>query len=314
MADKQVESFYARDFYGKALVELGGKDANVVVCDADLSGSTRTLLFAQAYPERFFNFGVAEQNMMAAAAGLAHCGKIVFVSTFAMFATARALDQVRNTICYNNVNVKIVASHSGITVGEDGSSHQALEDVAFFRSIPNMRIIVPCDAFETRDAILAAYKHTGPFYVRLGRAKVATVANRGEFVIGKGYVIEEGKDLAIIACGIMVNEALAANRILEEKGLKATIVNMHTIKPIDKDLVLKLARQYGRILVCEEHQSAGGLYSAVAEVLSEACPVPVRSIGVKDRFGQSGSPQELMDAYELSSPHIARKAEQFLRQ
>jgi len=308
-----MEALYARDTYGKTLVELGKIDESVVVLDADLSGSTRTGIFAKEYPDRFFNFGVAEQNMMAAAAGLASSGKIVFASTFAMFASARALDQVRNTICYNKFNVKIVATHSGITVGEDGASHQALEDVAFFRSIPNIKIVVPADAHEAHDAIIAAHATNGPFYIRLGRSKIATIENKEKFVLGKGYSLKDGKDLVIIACGILVNEALEASSILEEKGISAGVVNMHTIKPIDKDLIVDLAKKYKRILVCEEHQTVGGLFSSVCEVLSQELPTKVASVGVDDRFGQSGSPKELLDAYELSSKYIAEKAQKLLQ-
>ncbi|MDP2922882.1 MAG: transketolase family protein [Candidatus Omnitrophota bacterium] len=309
-----MEQLYQRDIYGKTLVELGKKDNRVVVADADLSGSTRTVLFAKEFPQRFFNFGVAEQNMMATSAGLAACGKIVFASTFAMFATARALGQVRNTICYNNFNVKIVATHSGITVGEDGASHQALEDINFLRAIPNMRIIVPCDGPETRSAILAAYENEGPFYVRLGRSRVATIENKKDFVLGKGYVIQEGKDLAIVACGIMANEALIAAKSLKEKGISCCVANIHTIKPIDEELIISLAKKYKKILVCEEHQVTGGLYSAVCEVLSHCYPVKLERIGVENRFGQSGLPSELMDYYGLSASCIAKKAEQFIRQ
>jgi len=305
-----MEFLYARDIYGKTLVELGKKDPNVVVMDADLSSSTRTVFFKREFPGRFFNFGIAEQNMTAAAAGMASCGKIVFISTFAMFATARCLDQIRNTVCYNNLNVKIVATHSGITVGEDGSSHQALEDVALLRSIPNIKIIVPADGPQAKDAILSAYNTPGPFYVRLGRPKVPTIANKKEFILGKGYILEEGEDLAIIACGIMVNEALEANKIIKQKNLSATVVNMPTIKPLDKDLIVNLAHQYKRILVCEEHQSVGGLRSAVCEVASEICPTKIKSVGINDRFGQSGLSQQLLNAYELSSPYIARKCEE----
>ncbi len=309
-----MEQLYARDIYGKTLVELGKKDSRIVVLDADLSSSTRTSFFAQEFPERFFNFGVAEQNMVASAAGLASCGKIVFVSTFAMFASARALDQVRNTISYNNFDVKIVATHSGITVGEDGCSHQALEDINFLRAIPNMRIIVPCDAPETRDAVISAYENSGPFYIRLGRAKVPTIDGKKKFELGRGYLIEEGKDLAIIACGIMVNEALLANRILKEKGISCAVINMHTLKPIDEELIIETAKRYKKILVCEEHQVIGGLYSSIAEVLIRRYPIKIERIGIEDKFGQSGSPEELLECYGLSANCIARKAEEYLRQ
>ncbi|MDD5070438.1 MAG: transketolase family protein [Candidatus Omnitrophica bacterium] len=314
MQQLKDEKFYARDVYGKTLVELGKIDPNLVVLDADLSGSTRTSFFAREFPERFINFGVAEQNMMAHAAGLASCGKIVFVSTFAMFASARALDQVRNTIIYNKFNVKIVATHGGITVGEDGASHQALEDINFFRAIPYITIINPSDAWEARDAIIAAHKTPGPFYIRLGRSKIATIPNKPEFKIGKGFIIEEGNDLAIIANGIMVNEALAARKLLKDQGVSAAVVNMPTVKPIDSELIVDLAKKYRRLLVCEEHQITGGLYSAVCEVTSLRFPVLVHPVGVDNKFGQSGSPEELVKFYGLSSSSIAEKAQQLLRQ
>jgi len=308
-----MEKLYARNIYGKTLLELGRKHKDLIVLDADLSGSTRTAFFGREFPERFFNFGVAEQNMMATAAGLASCGKVVFASTFAMFATARALDQVRNTICYNNFNVKIVATHGGITVGEDGASHQALEDINLFRAIPNMKIIVPADAPQTREAVIAAYQTPGPFYIRLSRSKIPTLQKKSDFIFGKGQIIEEGKDLAIITCGIMVNESLMASKILKEKGVSTTVANFHTIKPIDEDLLLSIAKKYKKILVCEEHQVTGGLFSAVSEVLIRKCPTQVKPIGVEDEFGQSGSPQELMDFYGLSANNIAEKAQEFLR-
>ncbi len=308
-----MDKIYARDIYGQTLVELGHKDKNIVVLDADLCGSTRTILFAKEFPERFFNFGVAEQNMMATAAGLASSGKIVFASTFAMFATARALDQVRNSICSNNFNVKIVATHSGITVGEDGASHQALEDVNFFRAIPNMQIIVPADAPQTREAVICAYKGNGPFYIRLGRSKVTTLENKGKFVFGKGQFLKQGKDIAIVACGIIVEQALLASEILEKEKISATVVNMHTIKPIDEDLLISLAKKHKLILVCEEHQVIGGLFSAVAETIIRKQPAKVERIGIEDVFGQSGSPKELMEFYGLTADSIAEKAERLLR-
>ncbi len=307
------KQLYPRDAYGKALVELGKVNSDLVVLDADLSGSTRTAMFAGEFPDRFFNFGVAEQNMIATAVGLASCGKIVFVSTFAMFATARALDQIRNSVCYNNANVKIVATHAGITVGEDGASHQALEDIAFLRAIPGIRIIVPCDASETRDAVIAAYRNNGPFYVRLGRSKVPTIPGKKEFALGKGYIIREGKDVAILSCGIMVHEALDAAKILEEKNISVTVANIHTIKPIDEDFIVNLAKKHKGFVVCEEHQTIGGLYSAVCEVLSSKYPKRVFSVGVQDEFGQSGAPKELMKKYGLSAEAIADKAADILQ-
>jgi len=310
----KMEKVYTRDVYGQTLLELGKKHQDLVVLDADLSGSTRTVFFSREFPERFFNFGVAEQNMMATAAGIASSGKIVFASTFAMFAAVRALDQVRNSICYNNFNVKIVATHGGITVGEDGASHQALEDINIFRAIPNMKIIVPADGPQTRDAIITAYQTPGPFYVRLGRSKNPTIFKENDFTFGKGQIVEEGKDLAIITCGIMLNEALIASKILKEKGISVTVANFHTIKPIDNELLIDIAKKHKKILVCEEHQIIGGLFSAVSEVLIQKCPTQVKPIGIKDEFGQSGSPQELMDFYGLSANNIAEKADQFLRQ
>ncbi len=309
-----MEKLYARDIYGKTLIELGKKDNNVVVLDADLSGSTRTAMFGREYPDRFFNFGVAEQNMMATAAGLASSGKIVFASTFAMFATARALDQVRNSICHNNFNVKIVATHGGITVGEDGASHQALEDINFFRAIPNMKIIVPADAREAGSAVKAAHETEGPFYIRLGRSKVETLENKEKFTFGKGCCLSEGKDIAIISCGIMVGNSMKAKDILKEKNISPAIYNFHTIKPIDEELLLEISKKYKHVLICEEHQVTGGLFSAVAETLIRKAPVKVERIGVENRFGQSGSPQELMDFYGLSANSIAEKAQEIIRQ
>jgi transketolase len=309
-----VDKLYARDTYGKTLIELGKKDPDLVVIDADLSGSTRTARFGKEFPERFFNFGVAEQNMMATAAGLARCGKTVFASTFAMFATARAVDQVRNTICYNNLNVKIVATHGGITVGEDGASHQAIEDINLFRAIPNMKIIVPSDAPEAKEAIVAAYKTEGPFYIRLGRSKVPTVEGKKKFALSKGYLLKKGKDLVIISCGIMVNESLEAAKILEKKGISVSVANLATIQPPDKEFIINLAKTHEKIVVCEEHQIIGGLYSTVAEILISNYPVQTKNIGLKNVFGQSGSPDELLKYYGLTADSIAEKCEKFLRQ
>lgn len=307
-----AEMLYARDVYGKTLIELGKRDPSVVVCDADLSGSTRTGLFAKEFPERFFNFGVAEQNMMAAAAGLASCGKVVFASTFAMFAAGRAWDQVRNTICYSNLNVKIVATHAGITVGPDGASHQALEDIAVLRAIPNMKIIVPCDGPETREAIFTAFETEGPFYIRLGRAKVPTLEKKAPFKLGKGYVLRDGSDVTLVACGIMVQEALKASEALRAEKISARVINIHTIKPIDEEVLLEAARETQGLVVCEEHSVIGGLASAVAEVISEKHPVKVLKIGVKNRFGQSGDEQDLLKEYQLTSHDIVALAKTLL--
>jgi transketolase len=301
-----MEMLYQRDAYGATLVELGKENPDVVVLDADLSSSTRTGLFAKEFPERFFNFGVAEQNMMATAGGLASCGKTVFVSTFAIFATGRAWDQVRNTISYNNFDIKIVATHAGITVGPDGSSHQALEDISLMRVIPNIKIIVPCDGPQTREAVIAACHTPGPFYIRLGRPKVPTIENKSEFKLGKAQVLTEGKDVTIIACGIMVNEALVAAGNLNNKGVKARVVNVHTLRPLDIETVVKAARETKGIVVCEEHTVIGGLASSIQEVVAQNYPVKVASLGIKNRFGQSGEPAELLKEYGLTSPDIEK--------
>lgn len=308
-----MEMLYQRDIYGQTLVELGERYPNIVVLDADLSGSTRTSMFAKKYPDRFFNFGVAEQNMMATAAGLASCGKIVFVSTFAMFASGRAWDQVRNTICYNNFDVKIVASHAGISVGPDGSSHQALEDIGIMRAIPNTNIIIPCDGPQTRDAVIAALKHPGPFYIRMGRAKVPTIENKGQFHFGKAQELMQGDDLTIVACGVMVYEALLAAKSLSEKKINARVINMPTVRPLDNSAIIKAARQTKAIVVCEEHSVVGGLASAIDEVVAENCPTKVIRVGIKNRFGQSGDPQDLMREYNLTSEDIKKAAQGIIR-
>ncbi len=302
------EMLYQRDVYGQTLLELGRKNKDIVVLDADLSSSTRTGVFAKEFPERFFNFGVAEQNMMATAAGLAASGKTVVVSTFAMFATGRAWDQVRNSISYNNFNVKIAATHAGITVGPDGASHQALEDVALMRVIPHMKIIIPCDGPQTREAVTAAIETKGPFYIRLGRPKVPTLENKGEFKLGQAQVLCEGKDIAIIACGAMVSEALFAVGELSKKGISARLINMHTINPLDKDTILKAAKETRGIVVCEEHSIVGGLASAVDEVVAENHPTKVMRLGIRGRFGQSGESSDLLKEYKLTSIDIEKAA------
>jgi len=298
------ELIYPRVVYGETLVELGRSHKNIVVLDADLSSSTKTKAFGKAYPDRFFNFGVAEQNMMATSAGLASCGKVVFVSTFAMFATGRAWDQVRNTVCYNNFDVKIVATHAGLTVGEDGASHQAIEDIVLMRSIPNLKVVVPCDAPETRDAVIAAFETSGPFYIRLSRAKVPTLSNKKPFKLGKSYIIREGSDISIFACGIMVDEAIKAEEALKKEGISARVINMHTLRPLDKEMIIKCAKETKGIVVCEEHTVVGGLASAIDEVVCENVPTKVMRVGIKDRFGQSGSPAELLKEYNLTSSDI----------
>jgi len=301
-----------REAYGQALVELGKANPNVVVLDADLSKSTMTALFAKEFPERFFNFGVAEANMVSVAAGLATCGKIPFVSTFAVFLPGRTYDQVRMSVCYSNTNVKLVASHGGLSVGEDGASHQALEDIALARVLPRMVVIVPADGIETKKAVFAAAEHIGPVYIRVGRPKVPFIYNTVEeckFEIGRGVVLSDGDDVGIIACGMMVQKGLLAREILANRGYKARVVNLHTIKPIDKDLIIDTARKCKCIVTAEEHSVIGGLGSAVSEVVAESYPVPVLRVGVEDKFGESGKPEELFVKYNLTENDIVRKAE-----
>lgn len=295
-----AEMLYQRDVYGQTLIEIGRHDPDVVVLDADLSGSTRTCLFAKEFKNRFLNFGVAEQNMMAASAGLASCGKTVFVSTFAIFASGRAWDQIRNTAAYNNFNVKIVATHAGVSVGPDGASHQALEDIALMRLIPYMKIIAPCDGPQTKDAVWAAYQTPGPVYVRLGRPKVPTITGRGQFKFGEAEVLTSGRDVSIVACGIMLKQALEAAAVLEKEKIGCRVINIHTIKPIDAKTLINAAKETKGIVVCEEHTIVGGLASAVDEVVAENHPAKVLRVGVRNRYGQSGEPEELLNEYQLS--------------
>lgn len=298
-----------RDAYGKALVKLGEKNNKIVVLDADLSKSTKTNDFYKQYPERFFNMGIAEQNLIGAACGFAAAGKIPFASTFAMFATGRAFEIIRNSVCYPKLNVKVCATHAGLTVGEDGASHQSVEDMAIMRAIPNMTVIVPADGVETEKVIFNVAEFNGPVYVRLGRSAVPTLFDENyEFKIGKGSVLREGSDVSIIACGIMVNEAIIAHDILKSEGINAKVINMSTIKPIDKELIIEAAKETGAIVTAEEHSVIGGLGSAVSEVLCEEHPVVVRKVGVKDTFGESGTPKELLKKYGLTAVDIAMAA------
>ncbi|NPV29146.1 MAG: transketolase family protein [Firmicutes bacterium] len=307
---RQQEKIATRDAYGRALVELGARYPEIVVLDADLSRSTKTHEFAKAFPDRFFNMGIAEQNLMGTAAGFALAGKIPFASTFAVFATGRAFDQVRNTIAYPGLNVKIVATHAGITVGEDGASHQALEDIALMRALPNMTVIVPADATETARAVAAAAVHRGPVYIRLGRPAVPVLFGEDyKFRLGVATILREGRDAAICATGVMVAEALRAAEQLAAQGIEVAVANFHTIKPLDVETVVHLARKTGALVTAEEHTIYGGLGSAVAEVLGEHCPVPLVRVGIQDRFGESGSPAELMEAFGLTAPYIVRAAE-----
>lgn len=297
-----------REAYGKALAEIGQVNKNIVVLDADLSKSTKTADFKNVCGDRFINMGIAEGNMMSVAAGLSTCGKIPFVSTFAMFAAGRAFEQIRNSICYPKLNVKICATHAGLTVGEDGASHQAIEDLSLMRSIPNMTVISPSDSVETEAAIKAVAEYNGPCYVRLGRAAVNIINDKPEysFVIGKGVTLKEGNDVTIIANGIMVDVALEAVGILEDEGINARVINIHTLKPIDSELLIKAAKETGALVTVEEHNVIGGLGSAVSEVLAETYPVPIVKVGVKDTFGESGKPEELLKVYGLTSEEIVK--------
>jgi transketolase len=309
-----VTKIATRDAYGDALVALGKKRNDVVVLDADLSGSTKTSKFAKAFPERFFNIGIAEQDMMGTAAGLAVGGKLPFVSTFAVFATGRAWEQVRQSICYPNLNVKIVASHAGVTVGEDGGSHQSLEDIAVMRVIPHMTVIVPADGPETLQAIEAVAEYRGPCYVRTGRNKVPTIFNEDyTFRIGKAHVFNDGKDAAIIATGIMVAEAIKARDQLKAEGIDAGVINMSTIKPMDNEAVIGAAKRCGAIVTEEEHSILGGLGGAVAEVLAESAPVPLVRVGVKDSFGTSGDGEGLLKHFGLSAGSIAAAVKEAIK-
>lgn len=310
MAD--VKKMATRDGYGKGLVALGAEHSDVVVLDADLAGSTKTGMFQKAYPERHFNCGIAEGGMMSVAAGMASTGLVPFASSFAMFAAGRAYEQIRNSIGYPHLNVKIGATHGGISVGEDGASHQCCEDFALMRSIPGMTVICPADGVEAEAAVKAAYEHEGPVYLRFGRLAVPVFHEEGfEFVIGKGEVMRDGTDVAIIANGLLVYEAVQAGEILAEMGINAMIINMSTVKPIDEELTLAAARKCGRIITCEEHSIVGGLGEAVCALLSEQLPTPVRRIGVNDEFGQSGPAAELLKLYGLSAEHIVEVAKEF---
>ena len=308
-----MEKVSLRDAYGETLVELGKEDERIVVLDADLSGSTKTAKFAKAFPERFFNFGIAEIDMMNAAAGLSTTGKIPFVSTFAIFGTGRAWEAVRQTICYPNLNVKIVCTHGGITVGEDGATHQALEDVANMRNIPNMRVIVPADDIETRQVIRKIAYTDGPFYVRLTREKFPRIFDESyRFEIGKGHVLREGEDVTVIANGVMTSFALLAAENLEKEGISVEVIHMPTVKPIDTELIVESAGKTGAVVTAEEHSIIGGLGSAVAEVLVENLPVPMERLGTPDVFGRSGKGWELLHYFGLDEKGIEEKIKKVL--
>lgn len=304
-----MEKQATREAYGQALEELGAVRQDVVVLDADLSKSTKTSVFQAKYPERFLNAGIAEQNLMGLAAGFAAAGKVPFASTFAVFATGRAYDQIRNSICYPRLNVKIAATHAGITVGEDGGSHQALEDINLMRGLPNMTVLVPADGPEAKNAVKAAADYEGPVYIRLGRSGVPTITDEDvPFVIGKGRVMREGADVTLIGCGMMVAKALEAADVLAAEGVNAAVIDMSTIKPIDRELIVEWAKKTGAIVTAEEHNVIGGLGSAVAEVLVEEVLVPMERVGIEDVFGESGTGGELVEKYRLTAEHIVEKA------
>lgn len=306
-----MEPKSTRDAYGDALLKLGD-DSNVVVLDADLSTSTQTNRFAKKCPERFFNVGCAEQNLIGVAAGFAIAGKTAFASTYAIFST-RAWEQIRNTVAHDNLNVKLAVSHAGLTNAPDGASHQSLEDIALMRVIPNMTVIVPSDAMETEKAVISEAYRQGPVYIRLNRAKTPIIFEDDyEFMIGKAVKLKDGNDLAIFATGTMVHEALEASKMLKTKNIDACVVNMHTIKPLDKDAVVKIAKQTGAIVSVEEHSIYGGLGGAIAEVLGEKYPVPMRIIGVNDVFGESGEYEELLKKHGLTAVNIAKSSKELM--
>lgn len=311
----EVKKIATRDSYGNTLKELGEKHENIVVLDADLAGATKTNIFMKAFPDRHINCGIAEANMMGIAAGLATCGYVPFASSFAMFATGRAYEQVRNSIGYPELNVKIAASHAGISVGEDGATHQCNEDLALMRGIPGMVVLNPSDDVEARAAVVAAYEHQGPVYIRLGRAVVPVINDNPDykFELGKGITLRQGKDVALIATGLLVASALEAAEMLAADGIEATVVNIHTIKPLDKELVVKAAKENGKVYTLEEHSIIGGLGSAVMECLSEEYPCKVTRIGINDVFGESGPAGELIQKYGLDGKSIYEKVKTELK-
>lgn len=309
----EVKKIATREAYGNALAELGKEADNLVVLDADLAAATKTEIFRQEFPDRHIDCGIAEANMIGIAAGLASTGKVPFVSSFAMFAAGRAYEQVRNSVGYPHLNVKIGATHAGISVGEDGASHQCNEDLALMRVIPGMTVINPSDAVEAREAVRAAYAMNGPVYLRFGRLAVPVINDHEDyhFEIGKGVMLKDGKDLTIIATGLCVSESLEAAKMLAELGIDARVINIHTIKPLDEELILKAATETGKIVTVEEHSVIGGLGGAVAEVLSEKCPTRLLRIGMEDVFGESGPAAELIEKYGLDAKGICRKIKEW---
>ena len=303
---REVIKKATRDSFGEAVCKLAETDKNIVVLDADLAAATKTGMFKKSHPDRFFDCGIAECNMVGIAAGLATCGKIPFAASFAMFSAGRAFEQVRNSVCYPKLNVKIVGSHAGISVGEDGATHQCCEDIALMRAIPNMVVINPCDHYEMLEAVKAAAEYYGPCYIRLGRLAVETINNGDDykFQLGKGVELKDGKDITIVATGLMVQEAMVAAESLKAQGVDARVINIHTIKPLDEEIILKAAKETGRLVVVEEHSVIGGLGEAVSSLLSEKYPVPVTKIGVYDTFGHSGPAVDLLKEFGLSAENI----------
>lgn len=299
--------------YGESLVKLGAQNDKVVVFDADLAHATQTCMFMEKYPDRFFNMGIAEGNMMCAAAGFASTGYIPFVSTFALFGAGRAYEQIRNSVCYTNANVKFGFSHSGLSVGEDGGSHQSIEDIALMREMPNMTILVPCDPAETEKAVMAAAEIKGPVYIRVARPVCDDITGADTpFIPGKANVMREGSDVCIISCGLTIPKALEAAKMLEKEGVSAAVVNMHTIKPVDRDIILKMNGTCKGIVTIEEHSVIGGLGSAVAEVLAGHDGAKFAMVGIQDKFGKSGKPDELFEAYGLTASNVAAKCREML--
>lgn len=309
------QNISTRVAYGRALEEFGGKD-NIYVFDADLKSCTMTQYFAEKYPERFYNIGIAEANMVGIAAGFATCQNVALVHTFAIFASGRVYDQVRNDVVYPRLNVKVVGSHAGLTVGEDGATHQCIEDLSLMRTMPGMTVIVPCDSNETRFATKAILEYEGPCYLRTGRCALECVTDRYDnykFEIGKGIELVGGTDVTIIACGLMVQKALEAEKMLKDEGISARVIDMHTIKPIDRDIIIKAAKETGAIVTAEEHNIIGGLGSAVSEVITTTELVPVEFVGIEDTFGHSGKPDELLDKYGLTTKHIVESAKKAIK-
>ena len=311
---EEVKKIATRESYGKTLAELGHENPDIYVMDADLSAATKTSIFAKEFPERFIDTGIAEANMMGIAAGLASCGKTVFVSSFAMFATGRSYEQIRNSIGYPKLNVKICASHAGITVGEDGASHQCIEDIALMRAIPGMVVMCPADDIEAKAAVRAAAKYEGPVYMRLGRAAVPVINDPDtyKFEWGKGIKVKEGKDVSLIASGVMVDSAIKAAKMLEADGIDAEVIDIHTIKPIDEDIIVETAKKTGVVVTLEEHSVIGGLGSAVCDVLCEKYPVRVKKIGVQDVFGESGPAGGLMEKYKLDGNGVYAQVKDYM--